>query len=178
METNQRENYPLPVRFLLSMLDRKIIRYLINGAVLFVIDTTVLYLLRRIFGIDIRVAKVLSRIVSTTIGFFTHKYLVFRNKKNKPLHVSLQGVAFATLLVINMGLSAGLAWLLEQVIRIPTIELASWLVISNLLVINVITEGLMAIETFFVLNVIFHQKKDEKKDDDDNKADTINNDSN
>lgn len=126
----------------------KIIRYIFNGGILFIIDFSIFYSLTKFLGFDIRISQMISRTSAAIIGFFTHKFFVFKHMEKKLLTLSYQGIAYIALIILNIFLSAGLVYFFIKIIHI-----------DNLLIAKILNETIMVIETFIMLNIIFHKKK-------------------
>lgn len=124
------------------------IRYLINGGFLFVIDFFIFYFFNKIIGIPIYFSQMISRGSSATVGFFTHKYFVFKNKDSSLFKFSLQGLLFTGLLFFNVFFSSVVISILYYKIKI-----------KNTIILKIITEVIILIESYIFLNLIFFKFK-------------------
>jgi putative flippase GtrA len=120
------------------------LRYLAVGGSLFVLSASVLYVLSRGLGLDLRVAEGLSRATGAAVGFFAHRYLTFlgaRGQEARP--VSMQGLSYVAVTVSGLVISPWLLWGLYQALS------------PHLLVAKVLCDGIMLIQTFILLRLVF-----------------------
>ena len=132
-----------------KVISIKLIRYLINGTILFIIDYIVFYILKVNFNINIEICQMISRSISASFGFFSHKFIVFKNDEKNPAKVGFQGFLFISLVISNIFISAFLVY-----------SFYNYFLITNLFILKVITEIIVVTESFLLLNfVIFKMKK-------------------
>lgn len=126
----------------------KLIRYLINGGFLFLIDFAVFSFFYYFFKLDVQFCQIISRSCSACIGFFSHKFLVFKNDEKEVFKFSLQFILFLSLLFFNVFFSAFLVYFFHHV-----------LLIKNVLFFKVLTEFIIVVESYILLNFIFHKSQ-------------------
>jgi len=141
-------------RILNYFLNIQLVRYLINGGFLFIIDFIIFYFFYKIIGIPVHFCQTISRGGSASVGFFTHKYFVFKNRDSSLLKFSLQGILFIALLFFNVFFSSFVVYILYYIIRI-----------KNIVILKVLTEIIVVIESYIFLNLIFWKFKKEKKNE-------------
>ncbi|HOJ63125.1 MAG TPA: GtrA family protein [Spirochaetota bacterium] len=140
------------VKFLIKtvkyFLNIQFVRYLINGAFLFVIDFIIFYFFNKIIGFKVYFCQAISRTCSAFIGFWTHKYFVFKNKENDLLKFSLQGILFIGLIFFNIFFSSFVVYFLYYIIKV-----------KNILLLKILTETIVVTESYLSLNLIFWKSK-------------------
>ncbi len=129
----------------MKQLDSAPVRYLAVGLGLFAVDCAVFFSLK-FAGLPIAVAQLVSRSVGAGVGFFGHKYFSFRNTDNESVDLAAQGSGYLGVTVLNILLSPVVVVGLDKLLPVP------------LLVVKVIAEAFMVIETFLLLNLVFRNK--------------------
>ncbi len=130
----------------------KIIRYVFTGGVLFLIDFAIFKTLTTLGKMDIRIAQMISRSTGALVGFFGQKFFVFKNKDSRLFTLSVQGVLYIALTVLNIFLSGFLVYWLKN-------ALPDW----HIFFVKVINECIMVTETYIVLNLIFRKWKNDEE---------------
>lgn len=152
----------------------KIVRYILTGGVLFLIDYAIFYTLSKKAGLDVRVSQFISRFTGAAIGFIAQKVFVFENRDKRAVAVSVQGGLYLGLTIFNIFLSGFLVNWLEGLL-LPVLQNASAPSWFNFIVrdwriftVKVINEVIMVTETYIVLNLIFRKwnNVEEKKTQD------------
>lgn len=148
-----------------KILKVKIVRYLLTGGALFLIDYTIFYTLSERLGVDVRVSQFISRFTGAAIGFIAQKVFVFQNKDKRAFTLSVQGGLYIALTVVNIFLSGFLVAWLEKVLPMwENAAVPAFIVFLvrdwRIFVVKVINETIMVTETYIVLNLIFRKWKD------------------
>lgn len=139
------------IKIIKYFLNIQFVRYLINGGFLFIIDFCIFYTFNKIVGLDVQFCQAISRSSSAIIGFFTHKYFVFKNKESSLLKFSLQGFLFIGLIIFNVFFSSFVVYLFYYIIKI-----------KNIVLLKILTEIIMVTESYLLLNLIFFKSKSNK----------------
>jgi len=130
------------VRRFSSFFSFKIARYLLSGSIVTFFCITLLYVFVHVFHIHYLLSSSIIFVIGLFISFLIHKYWTFQSKQEKH---SKQFVGHAALAGWNFLLNAGLMFLFVGKIELfPVVG-------------QVITSGLIAIQSFFIYsNKIFN----------------------
>lgn len=140
------------VDWIKSLFEKKVIRYLFTGGILFLIDTAVYLTLKNLLHLDVKVAQWISRSIGATIGFVGHKFFVFKDDDVRYLTLTWQGVIYVGLVILNVFLSG---WLLDGIYNL--FGLQRTLLVHDFIA-KVMNEVVMVTETYIVLNIIFKKR--------------------
>jgi len=138
-----------PARRLLSW---RLVRYLLVGGGLFVLDTAVFLTLVRLFGWDLRLAQLVSRTVGAATGFVGHRGFTFRQPGKDHAHsVAAQGTGYVAVTLFNIAFSPFV------------VQFAAWAVPGtlpfSLVLAKIAAECVIVVESFLLLNVVFRQRE-------------------
>lgn len=134
------------VAFVRALWARSAVRYLVVGASLFVIGFAVTLSLAAL-GVDVRLAEGVSRVAGATLGFFGHKHVTFPLERHQQaLSTTSQGVSYLVVAVVNVLVAPWVLWTAHR--------LLGWLPLAK-----VVSDGIMVLETFFLLRLVFSDKK-------------------
>lgn len=76
----------------------KVVRFVVSGGLLFVLDFSLLYLIKDIIGINYLVSSLISFIVSTIVNYIVSKKWVFKSKEDK-------FISFIILSIVALGIN-------------------------------------------------------------------------
>lgn len=126
----------------------EILRFLISGGFAFFANIGVLYLATDVFGVWYLASSVLSFISAFFVSFSMQKFWTFKNRETDRMTSQL-GMSLV-MAVVNLGLNTGMMYLLVEDGHF------------HYLIAQVITAGIIAIETYFIYkHIIFVQIKSE-----------------
>ena len=128
-----------------KLIDGSAIRYLMVGGTLFLVDLATFLCLKKI-GTTTLIAQAISRTVGATLGFLGHKVISFRSRDYKTQLVAAQGAGYTISTVLNILISPILVAGLEYAVP------------GRLILVKVLAEIVMVIETYFVLRWIFRKR--------------------
>lgn len=134
--------------WLQRLVQNEVLRFLLSGGSLFVLDLSIFLMCRKWLGIDVALAEFIARGTGATVGFVLHKFFTFANSNgDSAMSTRKQGVGYAATTGFNLLFSpvlvSGLVWLLHPY------ELIGKAAGSLLL----------AVETFIVYRYVFREKQ-------------------
>ena len=123
---------------------KKIVRYITAGVTGALIHFLVLITLKEIFFCSILLSTTTAFIIAGISSFLLQKYWTFKNKGTS--EISLQMALYIVVALTNVGVNAGLMWFFS-------IKLGFYYLVAQ-----VITSGLIAIESYILYNRIVFRK--------------------
>lgn len=124
---------------------RTMVRYLIVGFGLFLVDLSI-FMLLKLFGVSTPLAQAVSRTTGATAGFLTHKLFTFRNKSRKTAVLAVQGSGYIANTVFTIVISPLIVSGLEHLIP------------HNLIIVKILTEIIMVTEVYIAMRFIFKNR--------------------
>lgn len=124
----------------------KFVRYLGSGFFALAVDYAVFFTLKLALGTPVQAAQLAARLAGAVAGFFAQRNFVFHAKAGRG-ETLLQGAGYTLLAVANSGISALLlGWLVSLLPEFPT------------LIPKLLTDCIMAAETFVLLHLVFRSR--------------------
>jgi putative flippase GtrA len=130
------------------LLSSKVVRFLLSGGTLFVIDVTTFLICRKVLGIDVFWSEFIARTTGASVGFLLHKFFTFANPKGSTtMGAKKQGAGYLATASCNLAFSPFLvSWLV------------TWLHPYELMG-KVLGSILLAFVTFIIYQFIFREVK-------------------
>lgn len=123
-------------------------RYLLSGGIVVAIDYSVFFLLDKGIGAGLALSQGSARLAGAVSGYFLQKTFVFGLTRRLPADSGLgQIVSYGALTLLNIGLSA---WCADF--------LGNRLMIKPDLVVKLMTDAILAGETFLFLHFVFRDR--------------------
>ena len=134
------------------MLANEVLRFLLSGGSLFVLDFTIFSVCHFYIGLEIWLAELIGRGTGATTGFFLHKLFTFANPKGKSaVSTQKQGIGYTATALFNLAFSPFLvSWL-------------AWLMYPYVALAKALGTILLAFETFIIFRFLFRASKEEPK---------------
>ncbi len=123
----------------------KVLRYLVSGGTVTIVDLCALYLFTDIFGIWYILSAILAFIIAFIVSFSLQKYWTFADNSRQNIHNQIFVYLIVTL--INLGLNT-----------LGIFIFVHYLVFHYLFA-QIIVSAIIAIESYFVYNYIFNSSK-------------------
>lgn len=123
----------------------RVLRYLISGSIVTIIDLSALYLFTDIFGIWYILSAILAFIIAFIVSFSLQKYWTFVDNSRENIHNQIFVYLIVTL--INLGLNT-----------LGIFIFVHYLVFHYIFA-QIIVSAIIAIESYFVYNYIFNSSK-------------------
>jgi putative flippase GtrA len=123
----------------------QVVRYLLFGCTLFVLDLAV-FLGLTFLSVPIPAAQVISRTTGAAAGFVGHKVFTFRDRDGSTPTIAVQSAGYVACTLINIVLS-------------PIVVTAfAYQLPYNLLIVKILAEIVMVSETYLVLKWVFKKR--------------------
>jgi putative flippase GtrA len=123
----------------------RVLRYLISGTIVTIIDLSALYLFTDIFGIWYILSAILAFVIAFIVSFSLQKYWTFVDNSRENIHNQIFVYLIVTL--INLGLNT-----------LGIFIFVNYLVFHYIFA-QIIVSAIIAIESYFVYNYIFNSSK-------------------
>lgn len=123
----------------------RVLRYLISGSIVTIIDLCALYTFTDIFGIWYILSAILAFIIAFIVSFSLQKYWTFVDNSRENIHNQIFVYLIVTL--INLGLNT-----------LGIFVFVHYLVFHYIFA-QIIVSAIIAIESYFVYNYIFNSSK-------------------
>ena len=116
-------------------------RFLIAGGTAFAINIIALYALTELLHIYYLVSTVIAFLVSFVVSFTLQKFWTFQDNSKDQLHLQLP--LYLTMQVVNLGLNAGLMYVLVEYFRV-------WYILSQVIITIVLAIIVFFINKFYI----------------------------
>ncbi len=124
----------------------KIVRYLISGGMAAFTDLLFLYIFTDIFGIWYILSAIVAFLLSFLVSFSMQKYWTFKDHSSDRFRT--QAVTYLFVTVTNLGINTLGIFLFVQYVHL------------HYMISQIIVSAFIAIESFFVYQVVFKQRND------------------
>ena len=136
------------------LLEMHAFRYVLTGAVLFLVDLAIFILCAGILGLDVRIAQVVSRTTGATAGFFGHKFYSFKSNRTGGVPVwAAEGGAYTLITLFNIAISPFVVY--------TAIALAGGSLVTG----KLIAEMVLVTGTYLLLKAVFATRGEEQCQD-------------
>jgi putative flippase GtrA len=123
----------------------KVVRYVLVGGFLFLVDVSVFLALVKGAGVGLGLAQVVSRTAGAATGFLLHRAWTFAGDGEHRLSLPFQGSGFVALNLVNIAISPLVVTGVDHLFHFP------------LLVTKIVSEALIVGESFVMLRWIFRR---------------------